>query len=207
MSPVCRTAWPMPRGPVFEARDVPARNEGIFGQHRAVEELEPIAGRVLRDRQVGDEPSAGQIAAATSDLDAGIRKTRAKPVQRCSVRHFPAQVCQGIAGLRGHDQPLLPVIHAERHLAGATIDRLHAQLASGIVRPVRQSVGANAQIAKCRDHEPEPARCGAACPPVSEPHAAPQPPAARSRSCRRGSMLCSLAVRISRTQLDHGEAS
>lgn len=47
-----------------KAVDRPAGDEGIGGDHRGMDQLDPVAGRVVEPHQIADLPAVGQLAAA-----------------------------------------------------------------------------------------------------------------------------------------------
>ena len=107
-----------------EAGDVAARLERIGRDLGAVEDLQPVADRVVEGDQAGDAPLVGERAGAARHLHAGLFEPRGKSVDGGGVRDLPAEKADALAAVRDHDDALLAVVHAEGEVAAAFIDEL-----------------------------------------------------------------------------------
>ena len=92
--------------------------------------------------------SSASARVAARDLDAGRLEPRRDRIERCGVRHFPAEKADALAAGAIDDDALLAVVHAERDGLAALVDALQAEEAAGVFRPVLQTVGADADISQ-----------------------------------------------------------
>ena len=88
---------------------------GSDADRGAVEELEPVAGRIVEHDQVPDVPLVGERARAARHLGAGRFQPRRERVERGGVRHLPAEEADALPAVGVDHEPLLAVVHAEGH--------------------------------------------------------------------------------------------
>ena len=134
-----------------EARDVAAGLERVGGGLRAVEDLEPIAGRIVEHDQVGDVPLVGQRARAARHLGAGRLEPRRKRVERGGVRDLPAEEADALAAVGIDHEALLAVVHAERHGWSGSCRVAPGRGSSWRSCPVTQVLGADADVTQADD--------------------------------------------------------
>ena len=134
-----------------EAGNGAARAERLVGDLRAVERLQPIAGRVGERDQPADEALVGERRRLALHRHAGVFQPRRQRIERRRVRHLPAEVALPLGQRSIDHQSLLAIIHAECAHAGTAIDRLHAEPVGRVMRPVVELVRADAEIAECLD--------------------------------------------------------
>ena len=125
----------------------------------AVENLQPVAERVVEHDQVPDAALLGERARAARDLDAGLFEARGHGVERGGVRDFPAEEADALAAVLADDDALLAVVHAQREALGALVDELHPEEAGAEVRPVLQRLGADADVSETFDRHGPPPLC------------------------------------------------
>ena len=82
-----------------EAGDRAAGLERLAGGLGAVENLQPVAERIVEDDQVRDPPLVGERARAARELDAGLFKPRRERVERGGVRDLPAEKADAFAAV------------------------------------------------------------------------------------------------------------
>jgi hypothetical protein len=134
-----------------EARNIAAGLERIAGGLGAVEDFEPVAGRVVEHDQVLDVTLVGERARAACHLGAGGFDARRDRVERRGLRDLPAEEADALATVDIDHQPLLPVVHAERQRRAALVEALHAEEVGAVGRPIAQILGADADIAQSLD--------------------------------------------------------
>src|SRR5262249_43753382 len=94
------------------------------------------AERIGKRDQVLDPAFVGERAGAAGDRDAGLLQARREGVKRGCVGDLPTEEGDALTAVRGDQEPLLAVIHAEGEAVAAPIDDLHAEECRAKVRPV-----------------------------------------------------------------------
>ena len=125
--------------------------ERLVGDLRAVERLQPIAGRIGERDQPAHEALVSERRRLALHRHAGAFQPRRERIERCRIRDLPAEVALPLGQRAIDHQSLLAVIHPERARTGTAIDRLHAEPVGGVMRPVVEPVRADAEIAEPLD--------------------------------------------------------
>ncbi len=103
---------------------------------------------IVDDDQVLDLPLVGERARAARDLGAGLLQPRRERIERGGVRHLPAEEADALPAVGIDHEPLLAVVHAERHGVAALVDPLQAEEIAAVAGPVLQALGADADISQ-----------------------------------------------------------
>src|SRR5262249_62177781 len=83
---------------------------------------------------------------ATRHFDAGPFQMRGERIERRGMGHFPAVERGALVFIGVNDDALLAIVHAQRQRAAALLDKLHAEEARAIGRPVLEIAGADTDI-------------------------------------------------------------
>ena len=131
-----------------EAADRPARHEGLGRHLGAVDQLHPVAQGIFAPHQPSHGALRTQGRVASMHPDAGLLQLRRHGVHGGGIGQFPAEEGGAIAGILGHQQPLLAVIHAEAQLAAGLFRQVQPQQAGAEAGPVVQRCRAHTDIAQ-----------------------------------------------------------
>ena len=131
-----------------EAGDVAAGLERIGRDRAAVEELKAVALGIVADDEVLHLPLVGERARAAGDLGAHLLEPRRDVVEGGGVRHLPAEEADALPAVGVDHEPLLAVVHAERHRLAALVDLLQAEEIQAVAGPVLQALGADPDISQ-----------------------------------------------------------
>jgi hypothetical protein len=136
-----------------EAGDSAAGLERLARGLAAVENLKPVAERVVKNDQILDVTLVGKGAGALCDLDAVLFEMGRDRVKRRGIGHFPAEEADAFAAVGIDDNALLAIVHAERQRRARFVDGLQPKQAGAVARPIAQVLGANTDISQSlRNH-------------------------------------------------------
>ena len=131
-----------------EARDRASGPERLRRGFGAVEQLQPVAERIVEHDQIFDVALVGKRAGAARHLDRVSLQMRRDGVERRGIGDLPAEKADALAAVGGDDDALLAVVHAEGERRARLVDALQAEQARAIARPIGQILGAHADIAQ-----------------------------------------------------------
>src|SRR4051812_19127462 len=137
-----------PKRPGAKARNAAAGRERIGRYLRAMENLQPVAERVVGDDQILDQTLVCERARAAGNHDPCLLEPRCRRIKRRGVGDFPAENADAFATICVDDDALLAVIHAERQHRSALVDPLQAEQPGPIGPPITQILGADADISQ-----------------------------------------------------------
>src|SRR5215510_15841951 len=119
-----------------------------------MDDLQPVAERVVDDDQVLHHPLVGKRPRAARNLDIPRIELRRQHIKRGRISHFPAEHIDALPTISVNDDALLAVIHAESNGRTALVDALQAKKPRAEACPVANILGAGTDITKSFDaHE------------------------------------------------------
>jgi hypothetical protein len=116
-----------------------------------MEELQPVPGRVARDDQVLHVPLVGQRVGAPRHFGAVLFELRADCVEARAVRHLPAEETDALPAVGIDHQPLLAVVHTERHRGARLVDALEPEKILAVAGPVLEALAADSDVTQGLD--------------------------------------------------------
>src|SRR5579862_9004088 len=131
-----------------KARDRTPGLERLRNGLGAVEHLQPVADRIGEHDQIFHAALIGKRARAALDLYRGFFQTRRQRVESGGIDDFPAIERGTLLGAGMHDHALLAIIHAQGKRSAGLLDKLHAEKARAVGRPLIEIGGADADIAE-----------------------------------------------------------
>jgi hypothetical protein len=139
---------PHSKRPGLEAGNRPAGLERIGCNLLTMEYFDPVTARIAKTDKFGDAPFVGERPCLPGHGDAGFIETARQFIKIGSAFRFPAEKAESVVLRAGHDEPLLPVVHAKRPHLPRGVDLLHAQEAGGKATPIFQLGGLNSDISE-----------------------------------------------------------